>query len=174
MLSGLAAGCSPSASTDQAPADSSLMSNDFEASVGWNEAAEGSLTTDKAHSGRWSVQVSPGTPFSYTYVRQLDRLDPKISRAYEIRGWALRASTGSTARLVVQVNKSQADTTKVFYGNLELGSAVKKFNEWEAITLPVTLPATAAGENMVKVYLWNDKATAPTYLDDLQLVAAAK
>lgn len=150
----------------------SLMANDFEASVGWNEAQEGSLTTEKAHSGRWSVQVQPATPFSYTFVRQLGQLDPKLTRNYQLKGWALRASTGSMGSLVVQVNKSSSDTAKVYYGALPIGDAVKAFNKWEAISMPVTLPASASADNVVKVYLWNDKATAPTYLDDLELTAA--
>ncbi|GAA4017041.1 hypothetical protein GCM10022408_33240 [Hymenobacter fastidiosus] len=153
--------------------EGSLLANDFEASAGWNDVQEGLLTTDKAHSGRWSVQTNPGIPFSYTYVRQLDRLDPKLTRAYELRGWALRASTGSTARLVVQVTRSRTDTAKVFYRTLDIGKVVKSFNKWQAVTLPVTLPATAAATNEVKIYLWNDQATAPTYVDDLQLTAVA-
>ncbi|PJJ48482.1 carbohydrate binding domain-containing protein [Hymenobacter chitinivorans] len=163
-------GCQQAAPT--AEKSNALMANDFEASVGWNEAKEGSLTTEKAHSGGWSVQVQPSTPFSYTFVRQLGQLDPKLTRNYQLKGWALRASTGSLGSLVVQVNKSSADTAKVFYGALPLADAVKSFNKWEAVSMPFTLPASATAENVVKIYLWNDKSTAPTYLDDLELTAA--
>ncbi|UOQ73508.1 hypothetical protein [Hymenobacter cellulosilyticus] len=169
MLLGALTACNSGPSTT---ATDSLLANDFEASAGWGDVQEGSLTTDKAHSGRWSIQTNPSIPFSYTYVRQLGRLDPKLTRSYQLKGWAMRTSTGSTGSLVVQVNKSSTDTTKVFYGALPIGDAVKSFNKWEAISLPFQLPASAAAENVVKIYLWGDKATAPTYLDDLELTAA--
>jgi len=36
------------------------------------------------------------------------------------------------------------------------------------------LPASAVGSNQLKIYLWNDKGTSPTYLDDVVLRRAAK
>lgn len=151
---------------------SALLFNDFESSVGWSDVQEGSLTTEKAHSGHWSMQTNATIPFSFTYVRQLGRLDPALTRSYELRGWALRASAGSTGRLVVQISKSATDTAKVFYGTLDVGTVVKSLNQWEPVALPVVLPASAAADNLVKVYLWNDQGTAATYVDDLQLTAA--
>ncbi|TGE20597.1 hypothetical protein E5K00_21625 [Hymenobacter aquaticus] len=165
------ASCQQSAPDTTIP-DNQLMANDFEASVGWNEVQEGSLTTAKAHSGRWALQVEPSIPFSYTFVTPLGRLDPKLTRSYVLQGWALRASTGSTARLVVQINKSAQDTAKVYYGSLALADAVKSFDKWEEVSLPFTLPATASAENVVKIYLWNEQGTAPSFLDDLVLTAA--
>jgi hypothetical protein len=35
--------------------------------------------------------------------------------------------------------------------------------------LPCALPASATGANRLKVYLWNDAGTSPTYLDDVVL-----
>lgn len=38
-----------------------------------------------------------------------------------------------------------------------------------AVSLPITLPSTVQGTNCLKIYLWNDQGTAPTYLDDAVL-----
>jgi hypothetical protein len=161
-------GCKQS-STSGANEPGMLMANDFEASVGWNDVQDASLTTEKAHSGHWSILAKPDVPFSYTYVRRLDKLDPKLGRNYELRGWAQRAGAGSNGRLVVHVQKSATDTAKVFYSSIDIGKKVKAFNQWKAISMPILLPASAQGGNMVKIYLWNDQSSAPTFVDDLEL-----
>lgn len=146
-----------------------LMHNDFEQSVGWGGSTEGSLTTAKAHAGQWAVQVTPTIPFGFTFERPLGQLGAVLPRKLRLRGWALRANSGSNAKWVVQVNASATDTTQVFYGSLNLADAVREFDKWTAISYPFSLPATAAAGNVVKIYLWRDQATAPAYLDDVEL-----
>ena len=95
-----------------------LMHNDFEQNLGWGSITEGSLTEARAHSGRWAVRASPEVNFSFTFERVLSRMAPQLIHKMRLQGWALRANPGSTAKLVVQVNASPTDTTKVFYGAL--------------------------------------------------------
>jgi hypothetical protein len=146
-----------------------LTTADFEQSIGWGDADPGSLTTEKAHSGRWSVRVKPEVPFSYTYARTLGDMSTTPLTRMVLEGWALRVAAGSTARLVVQVNTSPTDDTKVFYTAFPVEQAVTKFGEWTAVSVPISLPTSAAGTNKIKVYLWNDQATTATYLDDVTL-----
>lgn len=148
-----------------------LMHNDFEQSVGWGGVAEGPLTTAKAHSGHWAVLVSPEVTFGFTFERLLGKLAPQPPRKLRLQGWALRANGGSSAKLVVQVNASPTDTAKVFYGALPLADAVREFDTWTAVSYPFSLPATAGTGNVIKIYLWRDQATSPTYLDDVELIA---
>lgn len=152
-----------------APDAATLMASDFEQSLGWGPE-QPSLTTAQAHSGHTAVLVSPQVPFGYTFARTLDELSPgKLPQKLELTGWVLRTAAGSTAQLVVQVNASKTDETKVLYASLPLAEAVPKFGEWTAVKLPITLPAAAAGANQLKVYLWNNQGTSPTYLDDVAL-----
>jgi hypothetical protein len=159
-----------SAAGPAAPDAAVLMYNDFEHSAGWGGVAQPSLTTAKAHGGRVAVLASPEVPFSYTFARTLEELSPgKVPQQLELTGWVLRTAAGSTARLVLQVDASPTDETRVFYASLPVAEAVPKFGEWTAVKLPIALPATATGTNRLKVYLWNDAGTSPTYLDDVAL-----
>ena len=162
--------CQPSAPTTSDDTKK-LMHNGFEESVGWGGAAEGSLTDGKAHSGHWSVLVNPQVNFGFTYERTLGRMAPQLPHKLRLQGWALRANSGSNAKLVVQVNASPTDTAKVFYGALPLADAVREFDKWTAVSYPFSLPATAAAGNVIKIYLWRDQATSPTYLDDVELIS---
>lgn len=165
----LALGACHGASSDGGGNKNRLMHNDFEQSVGWGGAAEGSLTTAKAHAGRWAVQVTPEIPFGFTFERPLGQLGTSLTRKLRLQGWALRANPGSNAKLVVQVTASATDTATVFYGSLRLADAVREFDKWTAVSYPFRLPAAAAAGNLVKIYLWRDQATAPAYLDDVEL-----
>ena len=166
---GVLAACNPAAGP-AAPDAAVLMANDFEHSAGWGGVAQPSLTTATAHGGRVAVLASPEVPFSYTFARTLEELSPgKVPPQLELTGWVLRTAAGSTARLVVQVDASPTDETRVYYASLPVAVAVPKFGEWTAVKLPLTLPATATGANRLKVYLWNEAGTSPTYLDDVAL-----
>ena len=162
----MACGTAPTAA---APDADTLMDNDFEHTLGWGPE-QPSLTTARAHSGRVAVLASPEVPFSYTFTRTLEQLSPgKVPQQLELTAWVLRTAAGSTARLVVQVDASATDESRVFYAALPVAEAVPKFGEWTAVKLPCALPASATGANRIKVYLWNDAGTSPTYLDDVVL-----
>lgn len=175
-LLGLLAACQPAATapTSTATGPDVLTTADFEQSIGWGDADGKSLTTDKAHSGRWSVRVQPDVPYGYTYARPLGELSTTPMLRLQLDAWALRVSAGSTAQLVVQVVASKTDETNVFYYALPLATAVPTFGEWTAVHVPINLPTTASGDNRLKVYLWNGTATSPTYLDDVTLRRVAE
>jgi hypothetical protein len=156
-------------SSRSADAPGVLTFADFEQSIGWGDADPASLTTEKAHSGRWSVRVKPDVPFGYTYARTLGDMSSTPLTRLVLEGWVLRVAASSTAKLVVQVNASATDDTKVFYKAFPVQEAVTKFGEWTAISVPIVLPTSAAKTNKIKVYLWNFEATSPTYLDDVTL-----
>jgi hypothetical protein len=159
---------------DASPAAAALMTCGFEQNVGWG-GPQPSLTNAKAHTGQVAILASPEVPFSYTYARTLDALGLGAPpRQLELSAWALRTASGSTARLVVQLDTSPSDEKQVFYAALPLAEAVPTFGEWRQVRLPIDLPVSAVGSNQLKVYLWNDKGTSPTYLDDVVLRRTAK
>ena len=173
-LLGLATACGSHADTNTVTDANVLIENGFEQNLGWG-GAQPSLTTTKAHTGQAAVLASPEVPFSYTYARTLAALSPgAVPHQLELSAWALRTAAGSTARLVVQLDTSPTDEKQVFYAALPLAEAVPTFGEWQQVRLPVALPASALGSNQLKIYLWNDKGTSPTYLDDVVLRRVAK
>jgi len=173
-LLGLATACGSKADTAAAADAATLLTTGFEQNIGWG-GPQPSLTTAKAHTGQVAMLASPEVPFSYTYARPLDALGLGAApRQLELSAWALRTAAGSTARLVVQLDTSPTDEKQVFYAALPLAEAVPTFGEWRQVRLPLALPAGAVGSNQLKIYLWNDKGTSPTYLDDVVLRRVAK
>lgn len=167
-LLGLATACRQAAAPAATSTDT-LMATDFEHNLGWG-GEQPSLTTARAHSGQAAVLASPEQPFSYTFARTLGELCPgALPHHLELTGWVLRTAAGSTARLVVQVVASRSSDAAVAYAALPLAPAVPTYGEWVAVKLPLVLPATATGSNLLKVYLWNDQGTSPAYLDDVVL-----
>ena len=167
----LLAACQPAGPEGARPAAGPgvLMQADFEQSIGWGSADVVSLTTEQAHSGRWGLRVAPEVPFGYTYSRPLGELSATPLRELQLEGWVRRPAPGSTARLVVQVDSSASSEVKVFYLAYPLEKAVPDLNKWTRVQIPLTLPTSAKGSNQLKIYLWNEQATAPTFLDDLTL-----
>lgn len=173
-LLGLTTACGSQANKAGATDADTLLTNGFEQNLGWG-GVQPSLTTAKAHAGQAAVLASPEVPFSFTYARTLDALGLGAPpRQLELSAWALRTAAGSTARLVVQVDTSPTDEKQVFYAALPLAEAVPTFGEWTQVRLPIALPTSATGGNQLKIYLWNDKGTSPTYLDDVVLRRVAK
>ncbi len=173
-LLALATACGTTPDPAAAPDAATLLTTGFEQNIGWG-GAQPSLTTAKAHTGQAAVLASPEVPFGYTYARTLDALGLGAPpRQLELTAWALRTAAGSTARLVVQLDTSPTDEKQVFYAALPLAEAVPTFGEWQQVRLPLDLPAGAVGSNQLKIYLWNDKGTSPTYLDDVVLRRVAK
>ena len=168
---GLLAAChSDSQSAGRSSNDAAVLTTaDFEQSIGWGNADAASLTTERAHSGQWSVRVKPDVPFGYTYSRPLGEFSPTPLTHLVLDAWVLRVAAGSTAQLVVQVSASPSDETKVFYTALPVGMAVPKFGQWTAVHIPISLPTSAASTNQIMVYLWNQSGTSATYLDDVVL-----
>ena len=168
----LAAACGqvPAPSTTAPP----LMATDFDQCLGWGGGDQSALTTAQAHSGRVATLASPQVPFSYTFARHLEQLSPtKKLHQLELTAWVRRTDAGSLAKLVTQVDVSDTDETHVFYAATPVAEAAPALGEWVAVKVPITLPATAEGTNKLKVYLWNDQATSPTYLDDVALTVVA-
>lgn len=168
LLNSIAA-CQQAATPPSADSPDVLTTTDFEHSAGWGDANTTSLTTEKAHSGRWSVRVNSAVPYGFTYARPLGELSATPMHTLQLDAWVLRAAAGSTAQLVVQVVTSKTDETNVFYYAHPLATAVPTFGEWTAVQVPINLPISASGGNLLKVYIWNGPATAPTYLDDVTL-----
>ena len=91
----LALGACNSATPAVVDSPDRLMHNDFEQAVGWSGAGEGPLTTAKAHSGKWSVQVPPSIPFGFAFERTLGGLTAQLSHKMRLQGWAFSPDKGA-------------------------------------------------------------------------------
>lgn len=159
----LTTACSRSTSEKNSAGTASriLIDTSFEDLEGWIPESS-SLTQEKAHTGRYSIKVDPGTEFSLTYTNQLYRLSPKRFDKVRLTAWGQLTATGAAA-VVIQI--THADQTTAFYEKID----IKEVNDWGQINKVLTMPAVLDPADQVKIYLWRATATAPAYLDDLTL-----
>jgi hypothetical protein len=139
-----------------------LLSSSFEGLDGWvGETA--SLTSEKAHTGQYSIKVDPAIEYSLPFVKQLGRLSATRVSKVRLTAWSLLTSSGK-ATLVFQISRPvQGDN--VFYEKIDLN----KVGEWTKVSHVLTLPPVIDPASQVRIYLWRNEATGPVYLDDIAL-----
>lgn len=148
-----------------------LASNDFETVEGWvGDVPFPSLTTDKAHSGKYSVRVGPGIEYSTGYSSEVGKVSPIKLTKMKVRSWVYLQGD-SPAILVTEV-KNATDEKPLLWDGLELAKATRRRNEWVKVEKEISLPADIKPTTRLKVYLWSNGSNAPVYIDDLQIIRA--
>lgn len=138
-----------------------LFTTSFENLEGWI-ADNPSLTQERAHTGNYSIKIDPSQEFSMTYTNQLYRLSPKRFNKVRLTAWGFLTAPGAAA-LVFQIVRP--DQTNAFYEKVD----ISQVNSWEQVSKVLTMPPVLDPADQVRIYLWRGTATAPAYLDDLQL-----
>ena len=121
--------------------------NDFESLDGWVPAAP-TLTTERAHSGRYAVKVDAANEFSLGYANALANTGLRPGQRLVVRGWALRTGPQAGAALVVQLVNPADEKQAVYWQSLPVSKHVITYNRWtpigQAFTLPAALPAACS------------------------------
>lgn len=162
----LLASCSK---TEEKAAPANLITqNDFENLYGWVSATP-SLTTEKAHSGRYSVKVDKDVEYGISYISLLGKASASRVQKLNVSGWVMTADPNSTASIVVQVMNPAQGNQQVFWDNIDLKKEVTKANEWTEVKKEFTLPANVEAGHELRIYMWRSGSDKPTYLDDLTI-----
>ncbi|WP_460622283.1 hypothetical protein [Hymenobacter tenuis] len=170
-LLGLLAGCGRS--SDVSPVGSGRaewVRQDFENLFGWiNPANAASLSTERAHSGRYSLKTGPDVEYSVGFNVLMGKLSATKPRKIHVEAWAWVPSEKSTTVLVIQI----ANATKtVMWEGITLSSKVSSYKEWSKVEADVMLSPDITYEDGLSVYLWRQNETEPVYLDDLVISEA--
>ena len=160
--------CSKDHSLEKLP-EGMITRNDFENVQGWGAANEPSVTTEKAHSGKYSVVTNSQIEFGYTYVRQMGQMTGGKPKKLTITAWAWVPDKDASAAVVVDVKHSPEKGNQVFYAGLDLAHTVTKFKEWEQVSKTFVLPDSIASANVCKVYMWRGSSPRAVYLDDVSI-----
>lgn len=167
----LLAGCAGKADeAGDAAAANLITRQDFESVAGWNGAQDApSLTTEKAHSGKYALKVGPGVDYSIGYIHPMGQMAPKRFRKLKISGWFLRPDAGAKATLIFSVaHKGAADN--LVWAGLNVHDKVSELNTWTRAELEVEVPAAAQFDDECRFYLWrSDPAATVVYADDLEI-----
>ncbi|GGF04599.1 carbohydrate binding domain-containing protein [Hymenobacter cavernae] len=148
-----------------------ITHNSFEELDGWMGSDQylASLTTEQAHSGKYSAKVDPAIEFSTGYSKQLGKVAARIPKKLKIKAWVNLSNSKATPFLVTELK--QAGTNKqLLWEGLELAKEAKHYNLWVQVEKTVSLPAEAAYSDVLKVYLWRGSSIQPAYIDDLMIL----
>jgi hypothetical protein len=161
-------GCSRSA----APATDTLAATDFENLSGWlaDLPARTTLTKAQAHSGKYSTSVGPGHDYSLGYNNSLSELAPDRPTQLRISAWVQQTGSEASPKLVTELRTPKG--RQLQWEGLDIKPLAKIPGKWYHIEQLITLPAAAAPDSRLLVYLWRVDSTTPTYLDDLQIARA--
>ncbi|MDO7847951.1 carbohydrate binding domain-containing protein [Hymenobacter sp. M29] len=143
--------------------------NDFENVQGWGGSNDASITTEQAHSGKYSLKVGPQNEYGYTYVQTLGQMSTARVKKLTVSGWAWLPDKGATAQIVVSIAHSADKGSPVFYGSFTLPDEVKKYKSWQQISHTFTLPDSVQATNQLKCYLWRTSTNVTAYVDDFTL-----
>jgi hypothetical protein len=161
------AGCHPR--DGRAPVrERELMHTYFEDLDGWYPEAAG-LTTAKAHSGRYSVVVSPQQPYSVTYRAALGSLSPHHRPLrLTLSAWVWVPKAEDDARLVVSIMPAHDPDHPILNSHVFLNDS-NVFGNWHPVSRSIDLPEGIHADSQLVIYLWHGAAKSPVYADDLRL-----
>lgn len=160
----LLASCSDS--TTAATAENVLTHNDFESLEGWVPATP-SLTTAKAHSGRYALKVDNGVEYALGYITPLANASPTRLKKLDVSAWTLVTAKGAEAKLVVEVRNPANAAQSVFWDAIDLSKEAKDLNKWVEVKKTFTLPETVEPTHELRIYMWRGGSAVPVFLDDV-------
>lgn len=143
--------------------------NDFEAVVGWGGNNDGSVTKEKAHSGKYSVKVGPQNEYGYTYANTLGNMSAAKTKSITLSAWVWMPNNQQAATLALSVTRSAEQGASLFYGGIDLNKAVTKFNTWQKVSQTFPMPDSVESTNQLKCYLWRTATNENVYADDITI-----
>ncbi len=170
-LLGLLAGCNRSSDTPSVGSGNGVWVNqDFESLRGWSNPNNAtSLTSEKAHSGKFSIKTGPGIEYSMGFGAKLGDLSSTKPRKLHLEAWVWVPSEKSTSSLVVQVGSGDKP---VMWESIKLAEKAGGFGEWKKLETDIMMKPEITYTDGLSVYMWGPQETAPVYLDDLVITEA--
>jgi len=149
------------------------MHNDFESMAGWmGPTPSPSLTTEKAHSGKYALKVDGNTEFSLGYNNMLGMMSKARISKIKIEAWVFSPSAEAGALLVTTISDGVADHKPMLWDGFDVVKASDKHNEWVQVSKVIDVPASVNYSSHLGLYLWRNKGTLPTYIDDITITEA--
>lgn len=143
--------------------------NDFENLAGWLPEPAPSLTTERAHSGRYSVKVDPEHPFSITYHLKLGDTFSMRPRRMRLSAWAWVEDSSDDAQLTFSMSAANDPQEKSKLYTQAFLANNWPYKRWTQISRDIDLPPEVSSQAVIAVYLWLNGAPHTVYTDDWEL-----
>jgi len=148
-----------------------LFFNDFEHLDGWlpDPAVAATLTTERAHSGRYSVMVDAAHPFSVTDHAKLNELVSLRPRRMHLSAWIWVENSQDDAQLVFSAGlPDDPEGKSKVYSQVFLVDNWP-YRRWTHVSRDIDLPPEISSQTNLSIYLWNNGAPDRVFADDWEL-----
>lgn len=162
-----AAGCRPRDGRTE-PQQHELMHTSFEELLGWLPALPPTLTTEKAHTGKYALRVDAHNAYSLTYRATLGSLCSHRPRRLTLGAWVWVPNRQQDVIIVVALNNPNDPDHPALTKQLYLNDS-GPFGEWKYVSRDLDLPLGTHSNAQLVIYLWNKDASEPVYADDFRL-----
>jgi hypothetical protein len=143
--------------------------NDFEHLDGWLPEVSPTLTTERAHSGRYAVKVDATHEYSLTYNLKLGDAFTMRPRRMRLSAWVWLEDSGEDAKLIFSLSAPDDPQDKSnLYTQVFLVDHWP-YKRWTHVTRDIELPPEVSSKAKLSVYLWRNSATHAVYTDDWEL-----
>lgn len=143
-----------------------LMHNGFDELAGWLGAApQPSLTTEKAHSGRYALKVDANTEYSLGYTKPLGQLSEARVTKFKVEGWVWAPS--ADAKVLLVTTFAEPGAKPLSWVGFDVVKASSKYGQWTQVSEIIEVPAASTTNTLFNIFLWRVNAPQPVYLDDL-------
>ena len=163
----VAAGCQPrdGRSTTR---QHELMHTSFEELLGWMPELPATITTEKAHTGKYALRVDAQNAYSFTYRATLGSLCNHRPRRLTLSAWVWVPDREQDVILVAALNNPNDPDHPALTKHLYLNDS-GPFGKWKYVSRDLDLPMGIHSNAQLVIYLWKKNATEPVYADDLRL-----
>jgi hypothetical protein len=150
-----------------------LMHTDFESIDGWIPTdPNGSLTHEKAHSGKTSIKVDAAREFSLSFSKPFGQLYQSRPNKIKVSAWTFVPDAQGTASLVISINDPAVPDKPLLWQGIELAKESKPFGEWKEVSQTITVPANVSPASKLGIYLWRTGGSRAIYADDFKVTVA--
>ncbi len=120
------------------------------------------VTDTLAHSGKYASMVDSIKEFSLVYENKLGNMSQNLPKTVKVSAYGCTLKEGTKAFIVCSINNNK------FYSGAEVDSLFTTTNEWKEISAEFKLPENLSTEDVLKAYVWNNKAGV-FLVDDLKV-----
>lgn len=145
-----------------------LMYTSFEEMVGWAPETPPTLTTVKAHTGKYALCVDPQHAYSFIYRSALGALCTHRPRRFTLSAWVWVPRFQDDAVIVLALSNPGDPDHPILSKSLYLNDS-GPFGKWKYVSRALDLPVSIHSDTQLVIYLWKMNASEPVYADDLQL-----
>jgi hypothetical protein len=145
-----------------------LVNSEFESDQGWETPLAPFLSTDQAHSGKYSYRLGQGAEYSSNYIVKLSQCG-FMPRRLRVSAWVYLPNGRIRSTFLVTQVLCHGRRPDVWEG-LEIASKVKRYQVWESIQKYIRLPDDLQPSDELKVYIWHtDPSGENIWFDDIQV-----